>query len=107
MTDVLGFALPNTRLIADQFALNDYLTLIPDVFNGNEVPFPRAPDWDFGAWMKDKMPRTGTVDPMYESIIKYLREEVGVKMVGGVGYCFGGKYVCRWLRDGEQGIDAG
>src|SRR3954468_4483698 len=40
MTDVLGMDFPNIQLLADQFAQNGYLTLIPDVFNGAEVPFP-------------------------------------------------------------------
>lgn len=51
------------------------------------------------------MPREDTVDPIYAAVIKYLRGEVGVKRLGGVGYCFGGKYVCRWLKAG--GLDAG
>ncbi|KAG9190084.1 hypothetical protein G6011_08172 [Alternaria panax] len=46
MTDVLGISFPNTLLIADQFAQNGYLTLIPDVFNGAEVFFPIAPEFD-------------------------------------------------------------
>jgi dienelactone hydrolase len=31
MTDALGMFFPNTQLIADQFAENGYLTVIPDV----------------------------------------------------------------------------
>lgn len=51
------------------------------------------------------MPRVDSVDPIIEKTISYLRSEKGVEKIGGVGYCFGGKYVCRWLKDG--GIDAG
>lgn len=53
------------------------------------------------------MPRIATVDPIIESVIKVLREEMGVKKLAAVGYCFGGKYVCRWLREGEGKIDVG
>lgn len=53
------------------------------------------------------MPRTGTVDPIIESVIKVLRDEMGIKRLGAVGYCFGGKYVCRWLREGESKVDVG
>ena len=56
------------------------------------------------------MPKTGTVDPMFETVIKHLRDELGIKRLGGVGYCFGGKYVCRFLKEGglrNGGIDAG
>lgn len=45
------------------------------------------------------------MDAIYDSVFKHLRGELGVKKVGGVGYCFGGKYVCRWLKEG--GLDAG
>jgi dienelactone hydrolase len=51
------------------------------------------------------MPREDTVDPIYTTVIKYLRGELGVKRLGGVGYCFGGKYVCRFLKEGS--LDAG
>jgi dienelactone hydrolase len=91
--------------IADQFAANGYYTIIPDVFRGNEIPFPMPPDFDFPSWKANKMPREGDVDPIFGTIIKYLRGELGVKRLGGVGYCFGGKYVCRWLKPG--GLDAG
>ncbi|KAJ4359240.1 hypothetical protein N0V95_002321 [Ascochyta clinopodiicola] len=105
MTDVLGFEFPNVQLIADQFAANGYFTIIPDVFNGNTVPLNPGPDFDFPTWRATKMPREATVDPIYATIIKHLRGELGVKRLGGVGYCFGGKYVCRWLKEG--GLDAG
>lgn len=74
-------------------------------FNGNQVPFPAPPSFSLQEYIATKMPRVTTVDPMFEKVIRYLRTELGVKRLGGVGYCFGGKYVCRWLKDG--GLDAG
>lgn len=63
------------------------------------------------------MPRVGNVDPIIESVIRELRADggeenegkggYGVKRLGGVGYCFGGKYVCRWLKGDSTGLDAG
>jgi dienelactone hydrolase len=105
MTDVLGMDFPNTQLIADQFAQNGYLTLIPDVFNGHQVSFPIDPSFDLQEYVDTTMPKPETVDPMYERVIGYLRNELRIKKLGGVGYCFGGKYVCRWLKEG--GLDAG
>lgn len=93
------------RLIADQFAANGYLTVIPDLFNGNEVPWPVPADFSLQEYIDTKMPRTGAVDPIVEKVVAWLRGEMGVKRIGGVGYCFGGKYVCRWLKEG--GLDAG
>jgi len=110
MTDVLGMDFPNAQLIADQFAQNGYLTVIPDVFNGSEVPFPPPESFDLQEYVETIMPKTGTVDPMFETVIKHLRDELGIKRLGGVGYCFGGKYVCRFLKEGglrNGGIDAG
>jgi dienelactone hydrolase len=107
MTDVFGITFPNTQLIADQFAQNGYLTLIPDVFNGAEISFPPPPSFDLQEYVDNKMPKPATVDPIYEAVITYLREEMNVKHIGGVGYCFGGKYVCRFLAGGGSGLDAG
>jgi len=53
------------------------------------------------------MPRPATVDPIVEKVVKHLRDEVGVERIGGVGYCFGGKYVVRWLKGNKSGLDAG
>lgn len=105
MTDAFGMSFPNTQLIADQFAENGYLTVIPDVFAGTEAPFPVPPSFDFQHWVDAVMPKPSAVDPIYAAVIKWLRGEMGVQRLGGVGYCFGGKYVCRWLKEG--GLDAG
>lgn len=53
------------------------------------------------------MPQSSSVDPLVEAVIRYLRDEVKVERIGGVGYCFGGKYVCRWLAAGDTRLDAG
>lgn len=34
-----------------------------------------------------------------------MRGPLGCKRIGGAGYCFGGKYVCRFLKEGK--LDAG
>jgi dienelactone hydrolase len=104
-TDVLGFTFRNTRLVADAFASCGYLTVIPDLFRGAEITWPIATDFDLQAYMDSTMPRAGAVDPIIESTIAWLKSEMSVQRVGGVGYCFGGKYVCRWLKGG--GVYAG
>jgi dienelactone hydrolase len=43
------------------------------------------------------MPRPAAVDPLYAAVIAHLRAEMGITRIGGVGYCFGAKYVCRFL----------
>jgi dienelactone hydrolase len=110
LTDVYGFTFPNTRLIADQFALHGYLTVIPDLFNGREVPFPPPADFSLQKYIDETMPRVESVDPIIENVIAELRDAYGVRELGGVGYCFGGKYVCRFLHPSSSSpalLDAG
>lgn len=51
------------------------------------------------------MPRPASVDPLYAAVLAHLRAQ-GTARIGGVGYCFGAKYVCRFLAAGA-GLDAG
>jgi dienelactone hydrolase len=46
------------------------------------------------------------IDAVIDTTIKYIRSDLGVKKVGAVGYCFGGRYVARFLAKGK-GIDVG
>ncbi|KAJ5814687.1 hypothetical protein N7474_006464 [Penicillium riverlandense] len=105
ITDIFGLALTNAKLVADEFANNGYLTVIPDLFNGDPIS---PADMDSGkADIPNWLPKhtTAQVDPIVQKSIKYVRETLGVKQVGAVGYCFGGKYVCRFLKPGQ--IDVG
>jgi dienelactone hydrolase len=98
-------SLTKATSIADQYAANGYFVVIPDLFNGNTVPLNPPADFELMKWIETKMPRVPTVDPIIEAVIKELRGAYGVKRLGGVGYCFGGKYVCRFLKEGS--LDAG
>lgn len=102
--DVIGIW-KNSKLIADQFAANGYLTLLIDVFNGDALPLNRSGPFDFNAWLTKgsdgNNPHTKeAVDPIVEDAIKALKEEYGVEKLGAVGYCFGAKYVVRHYKDG-------
>lgn len=90
LSDIFGIY-TNAQLIADEFANNGYLTVIPDLFQGDQID---VKDMDSGnvnmpAWFPQHQP--DKVDPVVESTLKYIRETLGVKKVGAVGYCFGGK----------------
>jgi dienelactone hydrolase len=50
------------------------------------------------------MPHPPAVDPIIENMIKQMRGTYGCKKIGGVGYCFGGKYVCRFLKEGRLDV---
>jgi dienelactone hydrolase len=87
-----------------------YYTVIIDLFNGDAMSLNTPAGFDFMDWMTNgttgNNPHTfQAVDPIVEAGIKYLKKEKGFKKVGGVGYCFGAKYVARFLK--EQGLDVG
>lgn len=90
LSDVFGIFI-NSQLLADDFAANGYLAVLPDLFNGDSMDIGdfEAGKIDIGAWMG----RNGndSVDPKIETLINHLRKDLGVKQVAGAGYCFGGK----------------
>jgi hypothetical protein len=106
LTDVFGLGLTSSKLLADQLAANGYLVLIPDLFNKDPIPVERPAGFDMGKWRAGP-PGHGveTVDPIVQAVITEMRGNLGVKKLGAVGYCFGAKYVVRFLKDGV--IDAG
>ena len=91
--------------LADSMAKSGFFVVIPDLFHGEAVPADAmGKGFDLYKWLGEHPPNT--VDPIVESTIKALRAEYGVKKLGGVGYCFGGRYVMRFLAQGK-GLDAG
>lgn len=109
LPDVIGIW-QNSQLLADQYAANGYYTLMPDLFNGDPIALNRPEGFDFMTWLTKgsdgNNPHTyETVDPIVEKSIKYLQEK-GFSKIGGVGYCFGAKYVVRFMPKGK-GINVG
>jgi dienelactone hydrolase len=97
-----GFGIfPNAKLLADKFAASGYLTVLPDLFEGDPFPDPRPANFDLQKWLKEGAGGRGhllnTVDPIVEKTIDWMRNEKGIKKIGGVGYCFGGKARSRHL----------
>jgi dienelactone hydrolase len=90
ISDVFGI-ISNSQLLADDFARDGYLTVIPDIFAGDPLLFGdyEAGKVNFPEWLA-KHP-VESVDPVIEATIKHLRDNLGVKKVAAVGYCFGGK----------------
>jgi len=98
LTDVLGMRFLNAQLIADQFAANGYFTVMPDLFSKDPIPLNRGPDFDMATWRTKHT--VDKVDPVVEATIKEMKNRYGVKRIGTVGYCFGAKYVVRFLKTG-------
>ncbi|KAK3291119.1 dienelactone hydrolase [Chaetomium fimeti] len=103
--DVIGIW-QNSKLIADQFAANGYLTLLLDVYNGDALSLTNRPagfnimEWIAKGSDGNNPHTTEAVDPIVLDGIKALKEEYGIQKIGGVGYCFGAKYVIRHYKDG-------
>lgn len=92
ISDIFG-AVSNSQLLADDFARNGYLTVIPDTLHNDPIKFGDFPaKVDLPAWLANHQP--DTVEPVLEATIKHLREDLGVKKIGTVGYCFGGRVSC-------------
>ncbi|KAJ5594994.1 uncharacterized protein N7459_001202 [Penicillium hispanicum] len=102
LTDVIGHRLINAQLIADQFAAKGYFVVMPDLFNGDTVPINRPEGFQIMDWVKNHLPLQ--TEPIIDAVLKEMRESLGCKRVGGVGYCFGGKYVCRYLKPGKLDV---
>lgn len=94
-----------TCRLADSFARAGYLVLLPDIFNGDAIPgdIPEG-QLNLTGWFPNHQPQH--VEPIIETTIDYLRSDLGVEKIGALGYCFGGRYVSRFLAEG-RGIDTG
>lgn len=95
LPDIMGIW-QNSRLLADEFAANGYLTLVLDTFNGDPIPVNQVEKMDIFAWVDggstgDNPHNEAAVDPIVKDAIKVLKDEYGVNKLGAVGYCFGAK----------------
>ncbi|CAI7587883.1 unnamed protein product [Penicillium manginii] len=104
LTDIFGI-FSNSKLLADEFAKNGYLTIIPDLFQGDQISTEVTDSGkaDLPAWLPKH--QTVNVEPWVAASIKYALETLAIKKLGAVGYCFGAKYVARFFEDHQ--IDVG
>jgi dienelactone hydrolase len=63
-----------------------------------------SPSFNMTAWRARHPPEA--VDAIISSTLQSVASTYGSEYIGAVGYCFGGKYVARWLAEGK-GVDAG
>jgi dienelactone hydrolase len=99
--DVIGIW-QNSKLMADQYAANGYLTLIIDIFNGDALPLNRPAGLDIMAWVAkgstgDNPHTKEAVDPIVLEAIKAMKEKYSITKLGAVGICFGAKVGARSL----------
>jgi dienelactone hydrolase len=105
ITDIFGLPLLENRLLADSFAANGWLVLLPDLFAGDAISVEeQEAGLNLTEWFT--LHPTPAIDAIINKTIAYMREELGVESIGAVGYCFGGKYVPRFLKQ-KGGVNVG
>jgi sterol O-acyltransferase len=90
LTDVLGHRFINSQLVADKFAAEGFVTVMPDLFHGDAVPsvlpegFPPFEKWLNGppSHLAD------TVDPIVTAVIREMRTRLGCKQILAAGCKF-------------------
>ncbi|KAL3429925.1 dienelactone hydrolase [Aspergillus tetrazonus] len=104
LSDIFGI-FRNNQLLADEFALNGYLAILPDLFDGDQITVGDydAKKIDMAAWISRHT--VDDISPIVEATIKYARAQPGIQAVGAAGYCLGAKYVVRHLKQGH--LDTG
>jgi dienelactone hydrolase len=107
LTDALGIHHPNPRLLADSFATHLSCDVVmPDQLAGHARPLINTDTSpaQFKEWKAAHEPQA--TDPILERVLAYIHTTYGSDVkIGGVGYCFGGRYVIRLM--GSGAIDVG
>ncbi len=83
--DVLGHKFPNCQLLADQFAVNGFRVIIPDIFRGDPMPENRGEDFDSQAWMRKHDYATETA-VIAKSIVEHVKQDSQVQKTAAIGY---------------------
>jgi len=122
VTDVFGWQLTNTRLLADEFAQAGFYVYIPDLLDGDVVSadllntiVPRDPDnvstvdkaknaaltgAALGPWILKH--REDVVRPKIVEALKAITATPGVGKIGAIGFCWGARYTC--LLGGKESL---
>ena len=105
LTDIFGHNLTNAHLLADKLASAGNLVVVPDLFNGDPIPFPLTADFDFPPWIaKHNDASVEGILGAFRAALKGSRYET--ETLTAVGYCFGARYVVRLLAE-EGALVAG
>lgn len=91
--------------LADSFAKAGYLTIAPDMLEGEALPTDlNVPGLNLTEYTLRHGP--ANVDPIVAKAVAWARSRPGITKVAITGYCFGGKYAFRFLSAGRN-VDVG
>ncbi|KAK7432142.1 hypothetical protein QQZ08_001432 [Neonectria magnoliae] len=97
LSDIFGLPLLQNKLLADSFARAGFVTVAPDILNGD--PAPANGTFDVNEYLSKHTPEN--TDPIVEKTIDYIHNNLGIKKIAVTGYCFGGRYAFRFLAAGK------
>ncbi|KAL7412514.1 dienelactone hydrolase [Mrakia frigida] len=124
VSDIFGWELVNTRLVADEWAKQGWYVLLPDVLGGSVVPHellnaivPNLREQEsqtvvekaantvkatasYGPWSIAH--RDAVTVPIVRGFIEAVKKDEGVKKLVAVGTCFGGRHAI--LAGGEGSV---
>ncbi|THH32479.1 hypothetical protein EUX98_g1744 [Antrodiella citrinella] len=88
LTDVFGLKLNNNLLLADDFALNGFKVVMPDIMRGEPVSDAElnSPTFKMDEW-RAKHGEESWI-PVVDGVVQALKAS-GVTRIGTTGYCFG------------------
>ncbi|KAL6716376.1 hypothetical protein ACLMJK_005942 [Lecanora helva] len=114
ISDIFGWTLPNTRLLADAYAAAGFYIYLPDLHGGDSLPIsflntvePPLKDQEhlsvtekaknaalvpatLGPWLATH--REGVTKPLIDGFVNAVRMVPGTDKLGAVGFCWGGRY---------------
>ncbi|KAL8793374.1 MAG: hypothetical protein Q9195_004052 [Heterodermia aff. obscurata] len=108
LSDAHGIHLPSTQHLADRFAHTLHCpVIVPDQFHGSPHPLIKPPDFDNDLAMRE-LPlkhNPDVVDPIMTQVLEWMQRSPehekgglgGVSSIGGIGYCFGARFIIRLL----------
>ncbi|GJN92376.1 hypothetical protein Rhopal_005406-T1 [Rhodotorula paludigena] len=102
-SDLFGFGLPNTKLVADWFAENTGLSVfVPDLFEGDYIDTSVIQS-QLDA-VEEPMKEKTFFGRIAAKLSTSLKTKMGYQRLGLVGYCFGGS-IAVWLAASDSPID--
>ncbi|KAL2278245.1 hypothetical protein FJTKL_14521 [Diaporthe vaccinii] len=99
LTDAFGLPLLENKLLADSFARAGFTTIMPDIFSGS--PAPHDIYFDSDEFLANHT--TEVTDPIVDTTLRYVRDQLLFDRIAVTGYCFGGRYAFRSLAEGRGG----
>lgn len=92
-TDIFGYQLTNTQLVADTFSqLLGYPVIMPDILNDDVYVVGN----DFNEWFSRHPPQS-TIEIIKSFFTNFQKVHPSIDFLAGIGYCFGAKYLAHYL----------